>query len=263
MKMANLARIELRLVSDRKYLLFYALLLFISTGFPFYGIATYLGGELFRSGTPMAVKAQILDLLGDSLLLRFSMTIYLIAAWGFIPRAFFTSKAEGEVETLLAMGFSGRAVWAAKALAVVLISLVLSWPLLLLLVGALHWYAAAFVGGTIHWRAISILFAFLFNPLCGAGLVFLMGGLQLLADDIRRSALGVFLLGVLNMGIMFGGGNTFSRSLMLVYGVLGVVLLVANIFLASRLTSENIALSTIAGTRRASGGRTQRFSVLS
>lgn len=249
MPIKSLIQTELKVAFDKRFFPFFILIVFISAGFPFYGIATYLGGQLFKGGVPIEFKNQIAAVIESTLLVRFSLTIYLISAWAFIPKLFYSSKESGEVESMLAVGYSGKKIWFAKALAVMLVSSTASLPLILIINFCFRWYIMQSFGITMPYNILSLVFAFVINPLIVFSLILFVGGFQLLSDDVRRSSMAVFIIAILNIGIILGNGNSSSSNnyslYLVIYGVMLFIVGIIVLWLSKRMDSENILLSSL------------------
>lgn len=248
MSFKKLVFTEIRVAFDLKFFLFFILILVFSTSFPFIGIIRSLSEGLLGGTMPEDMKKNIGAVIDGSLLIRFSLTIYLLAAWGFIPKMFYNSKLQGEVESVLAIGYSGKKIWISKATAVLLTSVSLAVPLIFLLSFAYRWYCNVYYNISIPFNAGPVIFALLVNPLLLAGLILFVGGFQLLSDDVRKSSMSIFVLGILNIGLMFGGNMKNLEAMQRTYGLIYSIAILLMFFivgwLSSRMESENILMSS-------------------
>jgi|LFRM01.1.fsa_nt_gb hypothetical protein len=246
---------ELKIAYDKKYFVFLVFILLLAIGFPFYGISSYVFGQIPVDEIPAEMKGELLKRIENLLLSRFTLTMLIFTAWSVFPKLFYGGKDSGEVEAKLSIGYSARRIWFSKALAVITVAIAICIPLTLIIYLLMKIYFLSSFAIYGQGALFSWLQGFILNPILVFGVVLLAGGFQLLSDDVRLSSLAVMFLGFVNVGSMVSmKGNTAMvqviRNYLIIYAIAFIVLLILNLFINKYMRAENVVISTLSFKRK-------------
>lgn len=196
-----------------------------------------------------AVKAIILANFDNALFVRMSFTFYIFFIWIFIPRAFVGRKLTGEIENIIAIGYSARNIWLAKSITVFCISALIAIPFFIIFIFcyklSLYLIYHIFTGVSLY----NLLFLFILNPALIFLFTLLIGQIQLTTDDYSKSTIALFLVGFVNLFSIFLMGKVSTAGslykiiylsvMLFIIVLLGIIILI----LARSVTNEKILIS--------------------
>ncbi|MDT3426461.1 hypothetical protein J2Z22_001987 [Paenibacillus forsythiae] len=232
-----------------KYLLTLFVIMMIAIGVPFFTIFKTVGKMISDPASPMDLKQSLTQYIENLFLVRISISIFLISAWSFFPKLFWNNKMSGEVEAMLAIGYSARKLWFSKALTSTLLSIMVAYPIIIVFDITLRLYLHYHYSLSLAIDLLPWAFSLLFNPIFILLIILYVGGYQLLTNDVKKSSFSVIILAIINMSGTFGSQMEKiaypSRPFLIVYGVCFVALFLLIFRLFTFMTTENVIYSKL------------------